>query len=206
MMKQVLFLTIALAVTMVPCSYGMLIGNFEGSLDGWLPNDAAISMSSIGASVGSGSMLISGPGGWHINCRLDLKPIMGALGSATKISADVTAFAADMTVNWMNMEMIYNGQNNDESGANNNIGWNSLGGMDILRDGITHTLTWDVPEALMNKLAGVDNNIWWLELMIISNNDGQNAMFYVDNIQLIPEPATMSLLGLGGLAFLRRRK
>jgi hypothetical protein len=205
-MKKVLFISLAVALVVVPGSYAALIGNFEGSLDGWLPNDAAISMSSIGASVGSGSMLISGPGGWHIDCRLDLKPIMGILGSTTQISADVTAFASDMTVSWMNMEMIYNGQNNDDSGTNNNIGWNSLGGRDILGDGITHTLTWDVPEALMNKLAGVDNNIWWLELMIISNNDGQNAMFYVDNVQLIPEPATMSLLGLGGLAFLRRRK
>jgi hypothetical protein len=33
-----------------------------------------------------------------------------------------------------------------------------------------------------------------------------NTPVYIDNLQLIPEPATMSLLALGTLAFLKRRK
>lgn len=153
MMKVAAFFSVVLSAVLVPTGYGIVIGNFESSLDGWLPNDATISQSAVGATVGSGSMQISGPGGWHINCRLDLKPaLLGFLGTTTQISADVTAFASENVVNWMNMEMIYNGQNNDSSGANNNIGWNSLGGKDVLRDGMSHTLVWDVPTSLMTKL------------------------------------------------------
>jgi hypothetical protein len=38
------------------------------------------------------------------------------------------------------------------------------------------------------------------------NSDAYDMVGYVDNIQATPEPATMSLLGLGGLAMLRRRR
>jgi hypothetical protein len=209
MMKLVLLLSIALTVVLVPTSYGLVIGNFEGSLDNWQKKDAVISQDTIGATVGTGSMKIAGPGSWHIDAMLDLKPsLLGVLGSTTQISADVTAFVADMpNVGWMNMEMIYNGQNDNQTGANNNIGWQSLGAKDInIWDGQTHTLVWDVPAALKTKLGGVDSNIWWMELMIITNNGGQNTQCYVDNIKMIPEPATMGLLGMGGLALLRRRK
>ncbi len=76
-----------------------------------------------------------------------------------KITADVTAFEADMTTPWMQVEMVVNAQNNDDNGANNNIGWQQLGGQDVLRDGQPHTYTWELPEALTAKIAGADDTI-----------------------------------------------
>ncbi len=58
-----------------------------------------------------------------------------------KITADVTALAADMTTAWMQVEMVINAQNNKDAGANNNLGWNALGGQDVVRDGQPHTYT-----------------------------------------------------------------
>lgn len=206
MKKLALLFSIAMTVVLVPTSYGLVIGNFEGGLDGWTGQDATISQSTIGATVGTGSMKIAGPSGWHITSKLDTHSFLSDLKAATQISMDVTAFDADMTTTWMQVDMVINGQNNNDAGANNNIDWNMLGSKDIARNGLPQTLLWNIPQALQTKLDGVTSNIGWLELMIISNNGGQNAQLYVDNIKLIPEPATMGLLGMGGLALLRRRK
>lgn len=45
----------------------------------------------------------------------------------------------------------------------------------------------------------------WFQLYFGSNTNPGYCKFYVDNIALTPEPATMTLLALGGLALLRRR-
>lgn len=204
MKKLALLLSIALTVVLVPTSYGTLIGNFEGGLDGWAGQDATVSQDTIGATTGTGSMKIVGPKDWKITSKFDVRPFFGDLQAANQISMDVTVFDADNPgTTWMQVDMVINGQN---YGTNNNIGWNMLGSKDVTRDGIPHTFVWDISAALQTKLDGATLPIDWLELMIISNKDGQNAQFYVDNIQLIPEPATMCLLGMGGLALLRRRK
>jgi hypothetical protein len=51
----------------------------------------------------------------------------------------------------------------------------------------------------------------WAQIILYANsysndNSMSNAVYYVDYCRLTPEPATMALMGLGGLALIRRKK
>jgi hypothetical protein len=166
----------------------VVVGDFEDDLDGWQERDATISLSNTGATLGAQAMQVDGPGGWHIDALVDVRPNRTLLGTTgAMVMADVTAFEADMTTTWMQVEMVINGQNNDDNGANNNIGWQQLGLLDVTRDGQPHTYTWALPEDLTSAIAGIDDNIAWFELALISNLDGASVTkFYIDNIRLIP--------------------
>jgi len=165
----------------------VVVGDFEGGLDGWLEDAATLSLSTTGATLGTQALQVDAEGGWKGNAKLDVKPHLAALGiPGVKITADVTAFDADMTTGWMQVEMIINGQNNDDNGANNNIGWQGLGGQDVVRDGQPHTYEWVLPDALTAQIAGADDTIGWFELALVSNLDGASVTkFYIDNIQLV---------------------
>jgi hypothetical protein len=171
------------------------VGDFEGNLSGWWQVDMTLTpVDTAGVTSGSQALLVSGPGGWHIDGMVDAKADMVALGKkGVKVTADVTAFQADMTTTWMQCEIVINGTNDDSTGANNNIGWVGLGGQDVPLDGQTHTLTWVLPEALRTKIAEADQNISWFQLALISNLDGASATnYYIDNIQ-ISYPDTTSV-------------
>jgi len=164
----------------------VVLGDFEGDLDGWWERDATLSFSTTGATLGTQALQVDGPGDWHQNALMDLKPHREALASAgATITADVTAFDADLTTTWMNVEMIINAQNNDDNGANNNIGWQSLGSLSVTRDGQPNTYTWVIPDALRSAIGQVDDSISWFELVLVTNLDAASVTkFYIDNIQL----------------------
>jgi hypothetical protein len=174
----------------------VVVGNFEGSLDGWYQDAATLSFSATGATVGAQALQVDAAGGWKLDAKLDVKPHRALLcNKGVKITADVTAFAADMTTTWMQVEMVINAQNNDDAGTHNNLGWNPLGGQDVIRDGQPHTYTWVVPDALTAKIAAADDNIWWFEFALVSNVDGASVTkFYIDNIQISYEPPGASIL------------
>jgi len=182
------------AVSSAPPPATVVIGDFEGNLDGWWAGDATLSFSTTGATLSTQALQVDGPGGWHQNALLDLKPHREALASSgATITADVTAFDADMTTTWMQVEMVINAQSNDDSGANNNVGWQSLGSQDVIRDGQPHTLTWVIPDSLRPVIAGVDDSISWFQLVLVTNLDAASVTkFYIDNIQLSYEAPAAS--------------
>ena len=191
-MSRTLFsLVSVLLLSLATASYGdIVVGDFEANLDGWYAGDATLTFSPLGATLNWLSLQVVGPGGWHIDAKLDMKPNRAALGvKGTTITADVTAFAADMTSAWAQVEMIINAQNNDDAGANNNVGWKGLGGQGIALDGVPHTYTWAIPDDLATAIAGTDPNIFWFEFALVSNVDPASATkFYIDNIQ-VKDPA-----------------
>jgi len=179
-------LSLIIMLGTVSPNHAAVLGDFEGGLDGWAPADATLSQSPTGATLGTQALQVDGPGGWHINALLDIKPHRESMGTpGGTITADVTAFDADMTTGWMQIELVINGQNNDDAGANNNIGWQSIDSQDVARDGQTQTFTWEIPESLISAIAGTDENIGWFELALVTNLDEASiTKFYIDNIQL----------------------
>lgn len=182
-----------------PPPASVVVSDFEGDLNGWYTDTwtaGTISLSTTGATTGAQAMQVEGPGGWQQMTKVDAKPHMAALGTrGVKITVDVTAFEADMTTTWMQVGMVINCQNNDDNGANNNLGWNDLGTQDIARDGQPHTLTWLIPDEVADKIAVADDTIGWFELLLISNADEASVVkFYIDNVQIagIPLPAGKS--------------
>lgn len=205
---------LVLALVLASSSYGVLISDFEGSLSGWYTDEytvGTISMSSIGATSGTGSMLVEGPGGWYGLTKVDIKAHREILGiSGAQVSVDVTSFAADMTGGWAEVFIVINAQGYDDDGdPSNNIGYNALDLKWMDRSGTPQTIIWDIPEALSAKIAGSNDGIDWFELLIASNTEWPDsapdsvAKFYVDNVHVTPEPCTIALLGIGGL-LLRR--
>jgi hypothetical protein len=186
-----------LAVALVSTGYGDVVGNFEGKLDGWRAGDGfTLSYYPVGATLDALALQVDGPGGWHIDALLDAKSHRAALGNkGVKITADVTAVEADMTTTWMQAEIVINAQNNNDNGANNNLGWNELGFQDVIRDGQPHTYTWVLPDALAAKIAGADDSISWFELALVTNlDDASVTKFFVDNVQIVSEAPTSSIL------------
>jgi hypothetical protein len=190
MIRKYCLVSLVLALSLASTSFGLVIGDFEDGLDGWAAQDATLTLGPTGTTLGASALQVDGPGGWHIDALLDMKPNRTALGvEGVVITADVTAFDADMTTTWMQVEMVVNCQNTDDNGANNNLGWQELGLQDVVRDGLPHQHTWVLPEALTTAIAGTDPNIAWFELALVSNLDGASVTkFYIDNIQVVPPP------------------
>ncbi len=185
------------AVSASPPPTTVVLGDFEGNLSGWWAGDGfTLSNSTTGATLNTQAMQVDGPGDWHIDALMNLRPYAEALASpGATITADVTAFDADMTTTWMQVIMVIN--------AGGDVGWQELGTQDVVRDGQPHTHTWAIPDTLRPVLAGVDDSIGWFELVLASNLDAASVTkFYIDNIQLsyeappaVPDKSTDVVIG-----------
>jgi len=189
-MNRVLFSLVSiLLLSVASTSYGVVIGDFEGATDGWYTDQwtkGEITFSPIGATLNYLSLQVTAPGGWNNETKVDMKPYRVALGvKGTTITADVTAFAADLPGGTrLSVEMVINAEGDGQSGPGNKIGWKSIASMPITMDGQPHKYTWEIPDDLAAAIALTDGNIWWFELALASDTDGTATKFYIDNIQL----------------------
>lgn len=68
----------------------------------------------------------------------------------------------------------------------------------------TFSLTFDIPETLSIAAQNATQN--WGDLFIRTYHGSQGATYWIDNVQIVPEPATLTMLAVGGLMSLKRRR
>lgn len=210
---------VCLALLMLSASApALVIGNWENSADGWinwsggLPiNDPSLMPSqyqydTLGKTLGSNSLHMT-KSGWNQTLAIKLNYAQRVAFMANSIfSIDVTVPEDSFFDGSGGYAQIYNLTINAEG-----YGWHDQFATTpalnfYFWDGSpqrTATLTLDY-SAVKPLIAP---NMGWIELIFATNASSNRGDFYFDNAQLtVPEPATLSLLGLGAAALLRRKK
>jgi hypothetical protein len=226
-------------------SYGVVIGGWEGNMDGWTVEwGETTSFSSTGATMGSSSALKVMPSWteWYVGA-MD-RPLSGSemalvtSRTADKFQLDVTRFAADWTPGawgWWTPEsriflsVSFGLQNDDDEWYYYGAGQEVLGaawyptsiapdhltwrnGLQYADPDVTMTAEWSLATVQSAYDTAISNGFYrngGMDIRLVCNIPdyvAPGAAYYLDNARLTPEPATMALLGLGGLAMIRRKR
>jgi hypothetical protein len=146
-----------------------------------------------------GPVAVVCPIGWGIIGEVDV-PNAAAFAANTTVSLDVSVLGSDWAGdNGFQFGLVVNSDSTGWQQAD--VGAWYWGG-----DGQDFTET-----VSFNYNAFKTGTANWAQIILYQNsysNDGSitNAVYYLDNLRLTPEPATMALMGLGGLALIRRKK
>ncbi|MCJ7778414.1 MAG: hypothetical protein MUP16_08890 [Sedimentisphaerales bacterium] len=201
MYRKMFYFVFVLVLSFACTSYAddIIIGDFEGSMEGWVPTwetpAPTFSYSTTGATLGASSLAIQpNKNGWQWSFMHD-----GIVDIKTYniLSADVTWVAAEWgTTPWCNFKEV-------AVDSNGTSGWKQYtpkdpcnpdwpGSWDPVNWGDqTRTLTWD--------LSGYDaTGATWMHIVFSSNFGGDTpGKYYIDNVRLIagepapqPEPGT----------------
>jgi hypothetical protein len=214
MKKFVLCLAVLAAMNTAAFAADYVLGDFETGFDGWgtwssnavQPNPANFALSTTnGVTRGSSSLQVT-QSGWAQGLALNFDGSQrAAFMSHDTFSIDMSVAANDGTITG-GYTQIYSVALNGEGGSFSDVvtgtpvnfyWWEGSGAR-------TLTLSFNY-SAYRDTLVA---NPGWIQMILALNTGGgAPAQMYFDNAKLsgVPEPATMTLLGLG-LALLRKRK
>jgi hypothetical protein len=188
-----------LTLGLVSTSYGTVIDSFEDGVAAWeiINPPETLASSTVGVTDGALSMERGFTAGFHF-IDLDSGGSIEILNANDTLEVDVTTSLTAAEVGWyLETRLILQG--------------GSAGGNYYLEGPLVPVASPDgtltTTKVSYNYGPGLTTGPLesWAKVRIV-NNTGGNGTVYYDNFGAVPEPATIALLGLGGLALLRRRK
>ncbi len=191
--KLIYLVSVVLVLSLPSTTYGIVISNFENSMDGWNtsdPNTVTEYSNTAGVTLGNYSLRLSAPGDYINALQFNLSgQVRNDFLSRKLLTVDVTRLASEWTASgeYCQLLLAVNGGGS---------GWSVWQVLDETADWSpdqgdqTITLTFDYSSTLGDINL---SSIWWFELFLITNYDPNyydpnytaGGVYYLDNIQLI---------------------
>ena len=197
--KLCFMFSVALAIGLATGVQGAtLIDSFEGAINWTTPDGDTITPDTVGVTDGVASLRKDFTAGFKA-IDLDITGMIDDLNANDTLLVDVTtSHTAESMGWWLQTVLVVQGGIDPEGDYYLQSGDTSVASPDGSLT--TTTVAYDYGHLLTSGPV-----VWWAKIRIINNTGGDGIVYY-DNVRFTPEPGTMSLLGLGGLALLRRRK